>query len=143
MGNRYEISGTGAASTTATAQVELRFPSTESGYVREVGLFSNAALTANIGLGKAAAQGTGGTASLGISANGGIATSAGGVYMAWTTAPTAPTQFFRRVGLPAAIGNGIIWSFLGDGLLCSASTSLVLWNIATSSIVSFYFVWEE
>ena len=79
---------------------------------------------------------------LGLTSNGGAA-AVGATAVAWGTTPTIPTQFYRKLGLAAAIGNGIIWTFQGDGLLIPASSSIVVWNLATNSVASIYWVWEE
>ena len=55
-----------------------------------------------------------------------------GCAVAWSVAPTVPTQFFRRVGLPATAGAGVIWTF-PRGLILAASASMLLWNLATNS----------
>jgi hypothetical protein len=55
-----------------------------------------------------------------------------GCAVAWTTAPTVPANFFRRVTLPAAIGSGIIWTF-PRGLMLAAGAAMLLWNLATNS----------
>jgi hypothetical protein len=52
--------------------------------------------------------------------------------VAWTTAPTVPTTFFRRIYLPGTIGAGVIWTF-PRGLILATSHSLTLWNIAANS----------
>jgi hypothetical protein len=145
MASRYELGVNGGAGTIAVAQAELRAISTDSIWVKEIGLFLNAATASSIGLGRPANSGSvaGGTLVLGQATNGGVAAVGGVVTTGWTTAPTAPTIFLRRIGLPAAIGNGIIWTFQGDGLLVPGGGSLVIWNIAASSIASLYFVWEE
>jgi hypothetical protein len=52
--------------------------------------------------------------------------------IAWSTAPTVPTTYFRRIYLPATIGAGVIWTF-PRGLICVASRGIVQWNIAASA----------
>lgn len=55
-----------------------------------------------------------------------------GCAVAWSVAPTVPTQFARRVSLPATIGAGIIWTF-PRGFVLAVGTSAVLWNITANS----------
>jgi hypothetical protein len=62
--------------------------------------------------------------------------------MAWGTAPTAPTNFLRRVTLPATIGAGIIWTF-PRGLVIPVSSSIVIWNIGTNSVADIWIVIDE
>jgi hypothetical protein len=61
--------------------------------------------------------------------------------LAWGTGPTAPTQFIRRIGLPATVATGVIWTF--DRLIIPASGSLVLWNLALNGVVDAYAVLDE
>lgn len=58
---------------------------------------------------------------------------------AWGTGPTVPLNFIRRIGLPATIGTGVIWTF-GEGIVIPVSSSLVLWNLAANSVVDAYAV---
>jgi hypothetical protein len=50
----------------------------------------------------------------------------------WSSAPTVPAAFFRRITLPATIGAGIIWTF-PRGLVLAASAALEFWNLAVNS----------
>jgi hypothetical protein len=52
--------------------------------------------------------------------------------LTWSTAPTVPTNFLRRVYLPNVIGAGIVWTF-PRGITMAASRGLVNWNLAASS----------
>lgn len=141
----YELAVVGGAGTINVAQCELR-AGADPVYVREIGLFLNAATASTIGLGRPANNGSvaGGSVTL-VQANcqDDPAATSGIVTSGWSTPPTVPTQFFRRIGLPAAIGNGIIWTWGERGLRIKQGTSLVLWNIAASSVASLYFVVEE
>lgn len=55
-----------------------------------------------------------------------------GSAVAWTTAPTVPSVFLRRVALPASIGSGVIWTF-PRGLTMPSTKGLVNWNLAANS----------
>jgi hypothetical protein len=141
----YELSVAGGAGTISVAQAELRAASTDAIYVYEVGVSLTAATASSIGLGRPANSGSvaGGTLAVGLGNDQDVAAAVGGIVTTgWTTAPTAPTNFFRRIGLPAAIGNGVIWTW-PRGLRVKQGTSLVLWNITASSIANIHFVWEE
>ncbi len=60
-------------------------------------------------------------------------------------------QFLRVIGLPGAIGNGVIWTFGPNELVigqvlgsAAAVTSLVVWNLSTNSAATdIYFVVDE
>jgi hypothetical protein len=141
----YEVSVAGGAGTISVAQAELRAAATDSIYVYEIGVSLTAATASSIGLGRPANSGSvaGGTLTLGQANNQDDAVAVGGVVTTgWTTTPTAPTVFMRRIGLPAAIGNGVIWTW-PRGLRVKQGTSLVLWNITASSIANIHFVFEE
>lgn len=141
----YEVSVAGGAGTIAVAQAELRAAATDTIYVYEIGVSLTAATASSIGIGRPANNGSvaGGTLTLGQGNSQDDAAAVGGVITTgWTTAPTAPTVFLRRVGLPAAIGNGVIWTW-PRGLRVKQGTSLVVWNITASSIANIHLVFEE
>lgn len=63
--------------------------------------------------------------------------------VAWSVAPTVPANFFRRIGLPATAGAGVIWTF-PRGLLLAASAGMLVWNLATNSAsANFWFTVDE
>ena len=51
----------------------------------------------------------------------------------------------RKAALPAAIGNGIIWTFSDRGLVIPVSSSLLIWNwgAGANSVLNGYIEWEE
>lgn len=141
----YEVSVAGGVGTIATAQAELRAGSADALTVYEIGVTLNAATASTIGLGRPANNGSvaGGTQTLGQANIQDDPVAVGGVVTTgWTTSPTAPSVFLRRIGLPATIGTGIVWTW-PKGLRVKQSTSLVVWNITAASIASIYFVFEE
>lgn len=142
MASRYEVAIVGAAGTTGAAQMELRAGASDAVWLRELGITLNAATATNIALCKTPNASTLGSVTLGNAVNGGPAAAAG-ITTTWTTAPTTPSVIYRRIGLPAAIGNSMIWTWPGDGLLIAAGTFVCLWNFATNSIVTSYWSWEE
>jgi hypothetical protein len=110
----------------------------------ELGLTNNAATASVFGLGRPAAIGVTPTSPQTFldeqDGNGG--TGATTAAVAWGTPPTVPTNFFRRVSLPATIGAGVIWTF-PRGLRIVLSSSIVLWVIATASVVDVYAAVDE
>lgn len=62
--------------------------------------------------------------------------------LAWATSPTDPTQFLRRVNLPATIGVGRTLVF-PQGLLVPASTNLVVQNIGTTGVADVEIVVDQ
>jgi hypothetical protein len=118
---------------------------TDRGAILEYGVFLAGAGAATLGLGRPAAVGVGATATVNLQAEdpGNPASTIVSV-LAWTTTkPTAPTVFFRRIGLPAVIGVGVIWTF-PRGLIIPISANFVLWNItAITTGVDAYAVVDE
>lgn len=102
--------------------------------------FSNVAATASVfGVGRPAAIGITPTSPQTFvdesDGNGGTSTVTAAV--AWGTGPTVPANFNRRIALAASVGAGTIFTFpRGFGL--PVSSSLVLWVIATASVVDVY-----
>jgi hypothetical protein len=75
-----------------------------------------------------------------------IAASGSTVDTAWSTAPTAPTQFIEGGSFPASAGSGVIWQWdEASGLYLAPSQWLCLWNNggSTASILSATFRWIE
>lgn len=62
--------------------------------------------------------------------------------LAWSAQPTFATDDLRRIGLPATIGVGVIWTF-PRGLVMPASTSIALVNRSTTGVADAYCVVDE
>lgn len=64
--------------------------------------------------------------------------------VAFGTAPTVPTQFFRKFSLAATIGVGIIYTFPRGIVMPAAGQALCAWNItANSAVVDIHMVVDE
>ena len=134
---------TGTAS--GAAAWEIRTSANVRGYLMEVGFFLNAATASTIGLGRPAAIGITPTSPVDfLPEDFANPTVSGQVQsaLAWTTGPTAPANFLRRISLPATAGVGIIWTF-PKGLVIPVSSSIVLWNLALNSALNAYAVIDE
>jgi len=119
-------------------------PSTNESKIMEVGVVNGAATACTYGYGRSANNPTqtSGVALLDEQGGGGVAVATCAV--AWSTAPTVPTQFYRRVYLAATIGVGYIYSIPKGILMQTATASFVQWNIAASSaLVSVHVVSDE
>lgn len=125
----YEVGATTPAAAAAAAYCTLNTTANRRGKIREIGWTTTAATASSVGLG--------------IPANTPVATTtvtvqpqdsqeaSGSVLLgtAWSTAPTAPTNFFRKLTVGAAIGAGIAWPWPSDArLTMQKSTWLTLWN---------------
>ena len=152
MSRRYSATVTGAAGPAAGAAfAELRNSASRRLHIHEVGVFVGAATVLGVGLVRATAQGTGGAASGTGQAEDGAApaaTATGLFVSAFTVAPTfTAANALKRARIPAAIGNGLIWTWPEDSLLIvPVSSSLVLYNAHTAAgaaAFDVYVAWSE
>jgi len=129
--------------TTANACFELRTAATDRARLLELGITLAAATASTFGFGRPAAIGVTPTSPVTWLAEdpaepAGTAQTA----LAWATGPTIPAAFFRRLGLPATIGTGIIWTF-PRGLALAISSSVILWNLSAMGASDVYVVGDE
>jgi hypothetical protein len=139
----YSIANRTSNVTIATAALEIRTTSTDRPRLMEIGISLNVATACCFALGRPGAIGVTPTSPITVLAEDvgdpvGTVTTA----LAWGTAPTVPTNFFRRVSLPAALGAGIIWTF-PRGLVIPVSSSLVIWNITATALADIWIVIDE
>jgi hypothetical protein len=142
---RYALSVLTTGTASGAAAWEIRTSANVRARIMEIGVFLNAATASLIGLGRPAAIGVTPTSPVDFlpedSADPTVASQVQSA-LAWTTGPTAPTQFLRRVGLAAAIGSGVIWTWQ-NGLVIPVSSSVVLWNLQLNSALQAYAVIDE
>ena len=62
--------------------------------------------------------------------------------LAWSVEPTEATDNLRRVGFPATIGVGVIWTF-PRGICVAPSTGLMILNLGTNGVLDSYVVADE
>lgn len=62
--------------------------------------------------------------------------------LAFSAEPTEATDSLRRVGFPATIGTGMVWTF-PRGIGMAASTGIVLLNLGTNGVADSYAVVDE
>ena len=140
---KLELAVRTSSGTAATAAWEIIAGSTPgNAKLIELGIFLSAATSSVYGLGRPGAIGITPTTPVDFLQEDPNNLLASGVVrsaIAWQTGPTVPTNFMRRLSLPASIGAGVIWTF-PEGIVIPASGSLVLWNIGTNSIVDAYAV---
>lgn len=144
----YSLRTRTTVTTTGAAAYEFRAASGTRVAIREIGIFLAAATASTYGLGRPAAIGATPTSPVTVipedwAAPAGVSTTA----VAWGTGPTVPTQFHRAIGLPAAIGNGVIWTFGPNEFVigpiqgaAAAVNSFVIWNLATNSAATDIYV---
>jgi hypothetical protein len=132
--------------TTATSNAVLELIGASNARLRlvEFGVTLDAATLTSIGLGYPAAQGVTPTSPITLLSESDNSTTTITSALAWGTAPTSPTYFYRRATLPAIIGSEVVWIWpAGDGLVLSASSSVVLWLFAVGSAIDGWCVFEE
>jgi hypothetical protein len=100
--------------------------------ILEVGLNLGAATASTYGLGRSGNTPTQTSPVLLQAENPNDPAMQSGCAVAWSVAPTVPTQFFRRISLPATAGSGVIFTF-PRGLILAASASMLIWNLATNA----------
>lgn len=129
--------------TAAKAAWEIRTAATPGrAKVLEIGFFLVAATASQIGLGRPQAIGITPTSPVNFlpeDPNDVIASGVVQSSLAWGTGPTVPTAYLRRISLPATIGTGIVWTF-PRGITIPVSSSLILWNVGTNSLLDAYAV---
>jgi hypothetical protein len=146
MSGTFSLDTKTTVTTTGAAAAELRAGSTSRAYVFEMGIFLGAATASVYRIGRPAANGVTPTSPvIGLPEDPADAAPTAASAVAWGTAPTAPTNFFRSISLPATIGAGVIWTWAeGQELVIPAAGTIVLWNAQANSAVTYWYVkWRE
>ncbi len=129
----YSLALQTTASVTATPAWDMKAGAANSPKVMELSILTGQAAAGTYGIGRPANDGSvaqiGGTVlqSDDPSQPAGQTTCA----VQWTVAPTLPTQFLRRVYLPATLQSAIIYTW-PRGLGITALKGLVTWNLAAN-----------
>jgi hypothetical protein len=140
----YSNTNRTSGASSATPSWELYTSANARARLLELTVVMGAATASLISLGRPAAMGVGQTTPVrGQAEDGADPASQSQTALAWgTTAPTAPTVFFRRFNLPATIGAGRVCTF-PRGLVIPISFSVVLWNQGTNGVTDVDAVWDE
>lgn len=129
----YSLSLASTVTTSGAASWDVKAAATNEPAVMEVGVINGAATACTYGYGRSGNTPTQTSPVLVQAEDEGRPAGLTGCAVAWSVAPTVPTQHFRRAFLPATIGAGIIFTFPRGLVLASSSASLVQWNLAASS----------
>lgn len=129
LGLRTTVTTIGAASHAFLA------PATNKPALMEWSYVNGAATACVVGFGRSANTPTltGGVAFLAEEFAGPTGLTQGAV--AFGTAPTVPTQFFRRFSLAALVGAAVAWTFPRGITLPAGGQAMVAWNITANSAV--------
>lgn len=129
--------------TTGNACFELRTGSGERISIDEIGIFMAAATASTFGFGRPAAIGVTPTSPVTPTAHDPADSATGATTaLAWGTGPTIPALFIRRIGLPATIGAGVIWTF-PEPIVVAVSSSVILWNLSTTGVADVYVTYRD
>jgi hypothetical protein len=140
----YSLSQRTTVTTIAAASWAALSPATNEAAVMEFGYFNGAATACVVGLGRTANTPTltGGVAFL--AEDEGRPTGLTQSAVAFGTAPTVPTQFFRRFSLAALVGAAAVFTFPRGITLAAAGAAICAWNItANSAVVDIHCVVDE
>lgn len=141
----YSLAQRTTVTTIAAASHAFLAPATNKPALMEWGYFNGAATACVVGLGRSANTPTltGGVTFLPemeASTPAGLTQGA----VAFGTAPTVPTQFFRRFSLAALVGAAVVYTFPNGIWLPPGGQAMVAWNItATSAVVDIHAVVSE
>lgn len=140
----YSMSQRTTATAAASASWEIRSTAANKPRVMEIGISQNAATAGAYGLGRPGAIGVTPTSPQTFldEQDGNGPTGNTTCAVAWTTGPTVPANFLRRVSCPATIGAGVIWTF-PRGLGIPVSNSIVVWIIALAPVCDVWGVVDE
>ena len=132
-----------SGASSGTAALEIIAGSNNAFSLKEIGLTLNAGTATTLGMGAPAANGTTPTSVVVLSEDqGNTTTGATSGALTWATGPTLPTAFVRRVSLPATVGAGIVWTF-PRGFNVLKSTTEIIWNFVTGSVLDVWYVLDE
>ena len=142
----YEAGNTTPAPGTNTAYASFNTNARRS-FLREMGLFTTAATSSSIGFGVPANTPStfSGVTPQPKDAADIAATST--LAVNWTTTPTAPTTYLRKVTLGAAVGAGVIWKVaLDERWILGTGTKYFVWfnyGGSTASALDMYVEEDE
>lgn len=140
----YSLALRTTVTTIAAASWAALSPASNEAAVMEFGYFNGAATACVVGVGRTANTPTltGGVAFL--AEDEGRPTGVTQAAVAFGTAPTVPTQFFRRFDLAALIGAAVVFTFPRGITLAAAGAAICAWNItANSAVVDIHCVADE
>lgn len=140
----YSLALRTTVTTIAAASWATLSPASNEAALMEIGYFNGAATACVVGIGRTANVPTltGGVAYL--AEDEGRPTGLTQAAVAFGTAPTAPTQFFRKFSLAALVGAAVVYTFPRGLVMPAAGQAICTWNItANSAVVDIHAVADE
>ena len=142
----YSLSQRTTVTTIAAASHAFLAPATNRPALMEWGYFNGAATACVVGLGRTANTPTltGGVAVIAETFSDSVPVGLTQGAVAFGTAPTVPTQFFRRFSMAALIGAAVVFTFPRGISMPQGGQAMCAWNItANSAVVDIHFVVDE
>lgn len=140
----YSLALRTTVTTNGAASHAFLSPATNEAAMMEWGYFNGAATANVVGLGRTANTPTltGGVAFQ--AEDEGRPTGLTQAAVAFGTAPTIPTQFFRRFSMAALIGAAVVYTFPRGIVLPAGGQAICAWNLtANSAVVDIHVVVDE
>ncbi len=132
----YSLSLRTTVTTIAAASWCALSPSTNEAAIMEMRWVNGAATASVIGIGRSANSPTLSSAKQFLAEDEGRPAGVTAADVAFGTAPTVPTNFFRRASIAAVIGCGIIYTFPRGLVIAANAAGIVVWNITTNTAVA-------
>ena len=140
----YSLAQRTTVTTIAAASWAMLSPSTNEAALMEYGFFNGAATANVVGLGRTANTPTLTSGVAFLAEDEGRPTGLTQSAVAFGTAPTVPTQFFRRFSTAALIGAAAVFTFPRGIVLAGGGAAICTWNItANSAVVDVHGVVDE
>jgi len=138
LAQRTTVTTIGAASHASLS------PATNEAAIMEYGFFNGAATANVVGLGRSANVPTLSAPITFLPEDEGRPAGLTTAGVAFSVAPTVPTQFFRRFSTAALVGAAVVFTFPRGVVLAGAGAAFVTWNItANSAVVDIHTVVDE
>lgn len=134
----YSLAQRGTVTTSGSAVIDVATPTASGTRPRllECGIFLGAATASTYGIARSSALGTRTTPTALLPEDHQDAVLAGirlvDMAIAWSVQPTISASDLRRIGFPATVAVGVIWTF-PRGIIIAQQLSLCVVNRATNS----------
>lgn len=140
----YSLAQRTTVTTIAAASWAALSPASNEAACMEWGYFNGAATACVVGFGRTANTPTLTSGVAFLAEDEGRPTGLTQSAVAFGTAPTVPTQFFRKFSMAALVGAAVVYTFPRGLVLPAAGQAVCAWNItANSAIVDIHLVVDE
>lgn len=143
---RYVSGARTTAGSTTLPQFSVYSAAAVGFSLRECGLFNTVATSTNEKLTRMTTAGTQGAGQVEAKYDPNSVAASATAVLTHTVAPTLGDDLGYRCPLGAAVGAGVIWTFLASGILCPVATTQGIGIIVasgTGQALDAYMVWDE